>query len=100
MENAIHHGRGETEKVICVTVSAFLREDRIIFEVTDNGVGIDAERLQNVNIGNCRRDDGGYGLANVNKRIKLYCGKMFGIVVLSELNKGTKAIVTLPLEIH
>jgi S-adenosylmethionine:tRNA ribosyltransferase-isomerase len=40
---------------------------------------------------------GGFGLKNVNQRIKLYYGQQYGLIVSSEYNRGTSIKVTLPV---
>ena len=38
----------------------------------------------------------GFGIANVNRRIKLYYGEEYGLILESEPDIGTKVIVVVP----
>ena len=40
-------------------------------------------------------DNGGFGIVNVNQRIKSYYGDDYGISYESELGKGTAATITI-----
>ena len=44
MENAVHHAKGMT----CLTLKVTLQEQKVLFQVSDNGCGIPAERLTNL----------------------------------------------------
>lgn len=48
------------------------------------------------NIGNSRTE--GYGLSNVDERLKLFGGDDCGLTISSELNKGTAVKLSLPLK--
>jgi len=39
---------------------------------------------------------GGFGLENVNKRIKLYYGSQYGLAIESHYRGGTQVSVTIP----
>ena len=41
--------------------------------------------------------ESGFGLENVNKRIKLYYGKQYGLTVESRFLEGTRVTVAIPL---
>jgi two-component system sensor histidine kinase YesM len=40
--------------------------------------------------------ESGFGIGNVNKRIRLYYGKQFGVTVKSEYNTGTCVSLFIP----
>ena len=42
------------------------------------------------------KDSKGYGVRNVNERIKLYYGEQYELKIESEIGKGTKVIVHFP----
>ena len=83
VENAFKYGikqikDGETGKL---KIKAVKNENDICFEVANNGLIIDSEKLETINKN--FNSDGGIrsihiGLENVNRRIKLICGNMYG----------------------
>lgn len=105
VENSIYHGikeKGSSGKII---ISAEKREQNNIqilsLTVWDDGAGIPEEKLKDMNQslmeGEMNRQDG-YGIYNVNERIKLYYGNAYGLRYESEEGEWTKAILTIPLE--
>lgn len=99
IENAVYHGLKPKEKDGQLKITGYSRDDAIEFIVADNGVGMSAEKL---GILNERLKEADYmgeshiGLYNINKRIKIIFGEEYGIRVESEMNIGTKTVVTLP----
>ncbi|CAB1254970.1 Histidine kinase [Ruminococcaceae bacterium BL-6] len=101
VENAIFHGvqcSDSPQKDISIRVS---RDERsgIALEVMDNGAGIEPERLKKMNeqLAVCSFvPEDGYGIYNVNERIKLYFGDEYGLFYESEAGKWTRAILRIP----
>ncbi len=62
------------------------------FEVKDNGRGISEEGLKAALKSNSK----GYGLQNVNNRIRLYYGEGYGLQIESRPGEGTKVLVRIP----
>ena len=94
VENAIEHGidlkeDGGRGKLI---ISGSHEEDAIILKVEDNGVGIEPERAAEM----LSMQSKGYGVRNVNERIKLQYGDDYGLQVKSELEIGTIVSIRLP----
>ena len=44
----------------------------------------------------CKETDRGFGLANVNERIRMYFGAEYGLTIDSAPGKGTKVTVMIP----
>lgn len=86
VENAIIHGIYEKldEKGI-LKVSSHIKGTDIEFTIEDNGIGIDKDVISEI----LQKDTTGYGLKNINERIKLYFGNEYGLFIESELGKGT-----------
>ncbi|MFD2215704.1 cache domain-containing sensor histidine kinase [Metabacillus endolithicus] len=80
VENAIYHGLEPKEGKGTITVKGRFQDNLIIFNVEDDGVGID--KLKKV--------DQGYGLRNVRERLTLFYGPSSKLLVTSEVKKGTK----------
>ena len=75
-----------------------------ILEVEDNGVGLTPYKLEktradlNRSLEETASENIGYGLANVNQRIKLYYGKEYGLSIDSQYQAGTKVTIMIPLQ--
>ncbi len=90
VENAIKHGISQLDKVGHITINVYGDNKYIYFEVIDDGIGFEPsdDLFSNNHLLSSR--EGGYGLKNVDERIKLEYGKECGISVYSKPNGGTK----------
>ena len=73
----------------------------MIVRVNDNGIGRSEERNKEVMDriqGKTPDSEVGFGLYNVNERIKLKFGEEYGIVITSKYEEGTTSEVILPKE--
>jgi two-component system sensor histidine kinase YesM len=100
VENAVYHGIKNSRRRGKVTVTAALIGDHIVYTVQDNGIGMTAETLQAVQTHMHQSPksqiEGGYGLFNVYKRLKLLFGDRAELTITSAYKQGTTVIVTLP----
>jgi two-component system sensor histidine kinase YesM len=102
VENALYHGIKNKRSGGIITVRAIQKnESEISLEVEDNGIGFAPEKLALVqaeleNESSDIRLDSGFGIDNVNKRIKLYYGKQYGLSIRSEFRKGTCVTLLIP----
>ena len=104
VENSIYHGIKELDRNgnILVKAERFPGETgspAIKIIVEDDGKGIGRERLEKINklLEEGKTDNNtGYGIFNVNERIKLYFGAEYGLKLESEENVYTRAVLTLP----
>ncbi|NLP47165.1 MAG: histidine kinase [Epulopiscium sp.] len=96
VENAIIHGLENMENEGLLIIRGYVKEDQVIFEVMDNGVGMEKEMLSKIYQQSTSKDH--IGLYNVHRRIQLYYGEEYGLHLESEKQIGTKVILTLPLE--
>ena len=98
VENALYHGIKNTRERGKIIVSVKKEGEKLRFTVTDNGVGMTEEALEEliyeINHGNGEK---GYGLFNVNKRLKLYYDLSEGVEIKSEYRKGTEVSFVLDL---
>ncbi|TXK84921.1 sensor histidine kinase [Paenibacillus sp. N3.4] len=102
VENAIYHGIKARRGVGKVTVRAKKINDMLVFSVADNGIGLLSEKLQELSgmLGNTEKGSNelkGFGLYNVNERIKLNYGSGYGLAIQSEYQIGTIVEVRHPL---
>jgi two-component system sensor histidine kinase YesM len=98
VENAIYHGvknkRGGGHVQVLGKKDA---DGTMTFAVSDNGIGMTEEKLEKVLVrlrGDALSETTGYGLYNVNRRIRLYYNRELQIE--SEYGKGTRISFTLP----
>ena len=105
VENALYHGIKNKRNGGAITVRAqSVGPDLVRLEVQDDGVGFTPYKLAEIR--SMLNDDsseislkeGGFGLENVNKRIKLYYGKQYGLYVQSEYLGGTQVVARIPLQ--
>lgn len=102
VENALYHGIKNKRGGGVITVSGRKQTaDHMVFEVADDGIGIPADKLAQLraSIDNepFLSGDNGFGLCNVNQRLKLYYGKQFGLTIQSEYGVGTTVAAVIPL---
>ncbi len=92
-ENAIEHGvkKSKNKKQI-ISVTAKKLQSNLVFTVSDNGPGVDPEKVETLLTSSSR----GYGLKNVNERIKIKYGDEYGLTLTSPANPTTFTI-TLPI---
>jgi two-component system sensor histidine kinase YesM len=100
VENAIYHGIKNKKNGGSITVSGAMDESGcLVFTVADSGVGMETEacRLLNErlrrNSSTFEDKEEGFGLYNVNRRIKLYCGDEYGLSIVSSPGKGTAVTI-------
>ena len=105
VENSIYHGIKEKKGggTIRILAKRAFRGEEIVMqlEVWDDGVGIEAESLLRMNEdlrAGGRSQKEGYGIYNVNERLMLYYGEMYGLSYESVWGEYTKACLTLPME--
>lgn len=92
VENVFKHAWfGES---IAILISAVRSGDRILFKIIDNGIGMRKEQVQAL-LGEEQRT-GGYGIKNVDERIKLRYGEDYGVSIASIYGCGTTVTISLP----
>lgn len=98
IENSIIHGILETKDGRgTIKITGYAESSIIILEVTDDGVGIPKEKMNTIfNENNSTNSLHGYGINNINKRIKLLYGEEFGLAFTSRQGVGTTVRITLP----
>ena len=93
VENAIEHGIDlKREGKGDLYISGEVKENNIEFIIEDNGVGMSEDKRNRLLFIN----SDGYGMKNVNDRIKLFFGDQYGISIYSKVDKGTRIIILLP----
>jgi len=102
VENSIHHGIRLKRGKGMITLRGGFEGDYIKIQVSDNGVGMGEEtmkQLQRLLRKGTFQENSGYGLINVNARLKLQHGPDCGIEILKSDEDGTTIEVTITQQI-
>ena len=96
--NCYNHAMREDESTLNIEVKGYRENDHVILEVIDDGVGMEEEQvIEMLQDGeNIYHDGKGYGIANVDARIKLGFGQDYGISINSMPDAGTIVRILLP----
>ena len=99
VENAIYHGIKAKKEPGKIMIRAEIQGEVLIFRVSDNGIGISEPELAKINnaLLNENSEKVGYGLFNVNERIRLSYGKEYGVSVQSVMGIGTTVEIKHPV---
>lgn len=109
VENAIFHGLETKINGGSIKLNIFTTKKRIIIRVTDDGVGIPAQKLSylqsylegDFSVERWNSEENieqiGIGIINIHKRIRLQFGQDYGITIASTINMGTEVEITLPI---
>lgn len=106
VENAIFHGVEQKLEPGNILIHIETTMDKLIIIVADDGVGISPEKLERINqklrMGAHNIDmasgekHNGIAMQNVNSRLHMLYGEMYGLTVTSTLGLGTEVEITLP----
>jgi two-component system sensor histidine kinase YesM len=99
VENSLYHGIKYKRAKGVIVVTGKLQGDTVVFQVQDNGVGMEKEELDNLCseiVKPCQDTGKGFGLANVNERIRMNFGPEFGMKIESAPGAGTCVEVVIP----
>jgi two-component system sensor histidine kinase YesM len=102
VENAIYHGLKQRRGPGMIRISTKLEDQTLILIVEDDGVGIEPERLLDLQDQLALEMAGqtyssGYGIMNVQARIKLTFGERYGVLIDSDYGKGTTVKIVHPI---
>jgi len=106
VENSIQHGFEGIEYMGHIRVWAEEEEERVVFYIEDNGIGMAAEQLakfkymqemlpshrNNPETGERR----GLGVSNVADRLRIRYGTSYGLFICSQAGQGTKIKFVIP----
>ncbi len=96
VENAIYHGIKNKSGIGVITIRGREAQNEVVFQVIDNGVGMDEATIVRILSHLSPTENRGMGVANVHERIQLYFGGAFGLRYESELDVGTSVIIRIP----
>lgn len=94
VENALYYGVKSRENGGTIQIKGELNGNELCFSVVDDGEGISDEDLERVRIKiNAQTipegQSSGFGLWNVNQRLKIYYGASCGVQIFSTYGQGT-----------
>ena len=93
VENAIFYSLKE-DKVCHIRIKSYMDQGNLCVSVKDDGVGMDAEKISTVL--NKDMNINKVGIKNVNERLKLNFGDIYGLKIISEEGRGTEVILVMP----
>lgn len=101
VENCVVHGM-EDEKPLEIRIRVFETSDMLRILVSDNGAGMDEEKLNELNQNLCCNSPGqaeekSVGLPNVARRIYLNCGEKSSMFITSGNGRGTVVSLSVPV---
>ena len=99
VENALYHGIKYKRAKGYIHISARRVGEVLHLTVSDNGIGMDEQELEQLRKEMerpCSETENGFGLANVNERIRMYFGADYGMKIESWKGQGTTVELTIP----
>lgn len=99
VENAIIHGVEPLDRRGAISIRGYLQDEKILFVITDNGVGMEKEQVEKTLNNRCNIEKGrfsGVGIGNVNSRMQLIFGEQYGLTIKSEKNMFTSVVISFP----
>lgn len=99
VENASIHGIESSPGIGLIAIHIGFADNRLVFRLTDNGIGMSAEKLDAILHYLEQDDDMGdnVGMKNAYYRLKLVYKDSFEFFIASEVGKGTAVELRLPL---
>jgi two-component system sensor histidine kinase YesM len=98
VENSIYHGIMPLSKKGLIIIKGYSENKSIYFKIVDNGIGIESEKVKEINQilrGEIDLEDKKkyFGLRNVNQRLKLMYGGGSGVEINSIPNEKTEVLI-------
>lgn len=103
VENAIKHGIGRIPKGGAIEIRFFCRDGCLCIDVANDGAEIDLSQMQRILAFDMETDpflnfmQNGYGLQNINRRIKIVHGGAYGLSYKIQNGTQTCCRITLPI---
>lgn len=101
VENALYHGIKKKRGSGTIRVEAEHRGEVLLVRVIDDGAGMSPQELESLNdrlkSQSPREDESGYGIFNVNGRLRLAFGRLYGLSFSPRPGGGTVAEIRHPI---
>ena len=93
VENSIYHGIKNLSGNGIITIDVYRQNSTINISVKDNGIGFEKAKQFK------KSKTGGVGFQNVDKRIKFYYGKNYGVFINKDnKTEGAEVIIKIPFK--
>jgi len=96
VENALYHGIKMKRGLGHIYVVGRAEDGDVVLQVTDDGVGIPPQRLEELRQAMAQGKRVGFGLSTVHERIRLFFGPGYGLALSSRLGIGTTVTIRIP----
>lgn len=93
IENVLKHAWSGDR--IFIRIAARKEGDDILFQVIDDGMGMRPKRLKEI-LNSSSESETGYGIRNIDQRIKLQYGLIYGVSIWSRPGIGTAVQIRIP----
>lgn len=97
VENAIKHGISKKEEGGTLKMKLRAENGMLECEISDTGVGMPQERVENIFSAHVPARGNGIGIKNINERLVRFYGPQFGLKFQSVPGQGTTVHVKIPL---
>ncbi len=102
VENALYHGIKNKREKGKIVITGEVIDGIMTFTVKDNGMGMKPDQLMALQNSLKRenqsdKNSAGFGLANVDERIRLNYGSDYGLIFQSTYGEGTTVFVRIPI---
>ena len=93
VENSIYHGIKNLSGNGIITIDVYRQNSTVNISVKDNGIGFEKAKQFK------KSKTGGVGIQNVDKRIKFYYGKNYGVFINKDSKtKGAEVVIKIPFK--
>ena len=96
MENALYHGIKLKRGLGHIYIIGRSDGEDILLQVTDDGVGMPPDRLEELRSAMEQGERLGFGLSTVHERVRLFFGSPYGLSISSQPGIGTTISVRIP----
>ena len=99
VENVIHHGVSQTERIVEIRITVTQTDKSIILEIADDADGMEEAKLKSIQENLRASTFNRSGLYNVYDRLDLYYQGQFEFLISSTKNLGTHVKIEIPKKV-
>lgn len=92
VENIFHHAMYDSDKTTTIIIEGRIHGDDIEFKIIDDGLGMESSVVNSL----FKVEGKGYGIKNVDERIKIHFGNIYGVQIFSVYGSGTTVSIRIP----